>query len=196
MNLYEKATNVADEILSAGLFSGCALRQTNQHRAGSLNLMHESMRKALDDVFHHDSAYETQHGLGESRLVKTARLVEQLRFAVNFGLFKDLREPPYPLDTTPERRTQERLIEARVADVLRMADGLAGPDPRNAIEKIRDHLLDAERLWGELPRQDQDELTERQNVNEDTSLRHCLRWGAQHAEEMVDLQQHMGATPA
>lgn len=67
---------------------------------------------------------------------------------------------------------------------------------RAKLEVIRDHLQAAEVLWNALPRDEQDALTERQSVNEETSLRHCLRWGAQHAEEMVDLSDDMGARPA
>lgn len=192
MNLYERATKAAQDILDQGLFSTCALMQTNQHRGGSLNLMHPALRSALDNVQNH-----TVNSIGPSLLTKTIELVEQLRFAVNFGLFKDLRNPPYRLDETPGWRTKVQDIEAQVNAVLALADGMACLDPRSALEKIRDHLKDAERLWSELPRQAQDELNELQSVNEDTSLRHCLRWGAQHAEELVDLtDQTQGAKPA
>ena len=46
---------------------------------------------------------------------------------------------------------------------------------RAKLEEIRDHLQAAEVLWNALPRDEQDALTERQSVNEETSLRHCLR---------------------
>ena len=194
MNLYERTTNVAQEILDAGLLPTCVLMQTNPHRGGSLNLMDTSLREALEDVRAHDSRRHTSLGLGTSRLMKTVGLADQLRQIVDFGVFKDFRDPPYRLDETPEWRVKVRLIETRVTSVLQYADALAAPDPRAPLEKIRDHVQEAERLWRELPSQEQDELTERQNVNEETSLRHCLRWGADHAEQLVDLTQ--GPRPA
>ena len=196
MNLYEKATNVASEILWNQLLPACALHQTNPQRAGSMNLMHEALRKAFDDLHAHDMSYPAQHGFGPSRLMKAVGIVEQLRQMVDYGVFKDFRDPPYRLDETPEWRTKVRLIESRVNDALLTADALAAPDPRTALEKIRDHVKSAEAIWDEMPRDEQDTLSDRQNVNEDTSLRHCLHWGAQHAEHMVELSQQSEARPA
>lgn len=196
MNLYEKATNVASEILGNQLLGACALHQTNPHRAGSMNLMHEALRKAFDDLHAHDTSYPAQNGFGPSRLLKTVGLVEQLRQIIDYGVFKDFRDPPYRLDETPEWRIKVRLIESRVSDVLQTADAMAAPDPRTALEKIRDHVKSAEAIWDEMPRDEQDTLSDRQNVNEDTSLRHCLHWGSQHAEHMVELSQQTEARPA
>lgn len=199
MNLYEKATNVASEILSTGMLGACALVQTNPQRSGSLNLMHESLRRALDSVRNHESEYPTQVGLGPSRLTKTVGLVEHLRQLVDYGVFRDLHDPPYRLDEAPQWRTKIGLIKARVDDVLRVADAMAAPDPRTLMQKVHDHLASAEALWHELPEDERDQLCEAQTSKQDLAaefgLGRILPLAAAAAEQLVEMEQAPGMRP-
>lgn len=66
-------------------------------------------------------------------------------------------------------------------------------DQQTPLERIAKLLAQAEAIWNELPRDVQDALSERHDVSEETSLRHCLRWGAQHAAEMPDVERSLAA---
>lgn len=159
MNLHEKATKAAHLILANGLFGSCALRQTNPQRAGSLNLMHPALRRVLDEAQDHDRHAAAMYGKGPSRFMSTVALVEQLRTIENFGLFKDLREPPYPLDETPDWRGNVREIEALVHDVLQTADALSRPAPDTGLknappQKLQSRAVETLRTLLEISRTD------------------------------------------
>lgn len=145
MNLHERATLVAKEILDEGLLSTCGLQQTNPHRTARLNLVDPELRDALESALRP----ARPDGLGDSQILRTAVLVDKLRELVNFGLFRDLRNPPSPLDISPERRTQFRLIEARATALLELADQLLGPDARTPLEKIQSHVEQAREILSE-----------------------------------------------
>lgn len=191
MSLYDKAVFVAGEMLDNQLFSGCALRQTNQRRAGSLNLMHASLRTALDDA----QREQRVDGLGESRLMKTVRLVDAVRGAVEFGLFKDFRDPPYRLDETPERTVKIRLIEARATGLLELADANARPDTRSLLESIHQHVEDATQLIGELKEFDP-ELFEQLGDGECNALNQALFAAGDAATTLLERQNAAGCRPS
>lgn len=191
MSLYDKAVFVAGEMLDNQLFSGCALRQTNQRRAGSLNLMHASLRAALDDAQREERA----DGLGESRLMRTVRLVDAVRRAVEFGLFKDFRDPPYRVDETPERTVEVRLIEARATALLELADANVRPDTRSSLERIHQHVEDATQLIGELKEFDP-ELFEQLGDGERNALNQALFAAGDAATTLLERQNAAGCRPS
>ncbi len=191
MSLYDKAVFVAGEMLDNQLFSGCALRQTNQRRAGSLNLMHASLRAALDDAQREERA----DGLGESRLMRTVRLVDAVRRAVEFGLFKDFRDPPYRVDETPERTVEVRLIEARATALLELADANVRPDTRSLLERIHQHVEDATQLIGELKEFDP-ELFEQLGDGERNALNQALFAAGDAATTLLERQNAAGCRPS
>ena len=191
MSLYDKAVFVAGEMLDNQLFSGCALRQTNQRRAGSLNLIHASLRAALDDAQREERA----DGLGESRLMRTVRLVDAVRRAVEFGLFKDFRDPPYRVDETPERTVEVRLIEARATALLELADANVRPDTRSLLERIHQHVEDATQLIGELKEFDP-ELFEQLGDGERNALNQALFAAGDAATTLLERQNAAGCRPS
>lgn len=65
-----------------------------------------------------------------------------------------------------------------------LLDRLTGED-REALQEVARLLNAAQAAWARIDSGKQCELNEVHN--EDTSLAHCLRWGTQSAEELVEM---------
>ena len=83
-----------------------------------------------------------------------------------------------------ERRTPDMITSAEEGAIRRYLAERPLSDSA-ALDRINQLLVAAEGVWAALPREAQDRLHENSEAREEVSLRHCLRWGVQGAEEMV-----------
>lgn len=123
MNLYDKATGAARDLLSSGLIARVAGFQSNPVRKA----LFESLGTRLDDALRNATAPAAAE---TSTFERLATLLEALRSLKWIGFMKDLRSPPLGAQAQPmdgQQLRQVDSIEAKLDDVLEAADAIADP---------------------------------------------------------------------
>lgn len=197
MKIYDQFRALTHDILYSGLFGSCALVQTNIRRQGALNLMAQDLREKYDAMIASETRPNNGKGdqsLSASRLECFVVVVEAVREIERFGVFKDIREPPYHLADTTESRQQRQnylLLHTRVQAALRAVDEFSQVETRTPREQIRDHLQAAQQACDQILLAERSAPSNSDNEGEPYSS-YTLRNGLFHlvaaAESMVEME--------